>query len=240
MLVLDRFRSEQADCVYLPGRPFHSENLVVGSLASEEYVRLLGRFWRRSGRILYRPTCSWCRQCVPLRVIVDEFVPTRSQARVLRKNADLRVVVTEPHVDLEHLALYGAYLGGKHGTAPEPERDGADALLQYWVFLVDSPVATLELQYWAGTELVGVGIVDDLGTAGSSVYFYYDLRHSWRSLGVYSMLVELEWARARGYRHHYLGYWVRDSPSMAYKSRYRPAEILVAEDRWQRLGPEAR
>ena len=80
-----------------------------------------------------------------------------------------------------------------------------------------------------------MGIVDDLGTAASSVYFYYDLRESARSLGVYSMLVELEWARRRGYLHHYLGYWVRDARSMAYKARYRPAEVLGTDGIWTPL-----
>jgi leucyl-tRNA---protein transferase len=233
MILLDQFRFEQSVCPYLPDRAFHSENLVVGRMEPADYLDLLGQFYRRSGRILYRPVCTWCRQCVPLRVLVPAFRPTRSQTRAWRKNADLAVRITRPEADEQHLALYNDYLRRKH-PSPTCEPDGRDAL-EYWAFLADSPVPTLEFQYWAGSRLVGVGIVDDLGAAGSSVYFYYDLDESSRSLGVYSLLVEIEWARSRGYQHHYLGYWVRDAASMAYKARYRPAEILLEDGHWSPL-----
>jgi arginine-tRNA-protein transferase len=233
MHLLDSFRTEQDVCPYLPDRAFHSENLVIGRMQPEDYLALLSQSYRRSGRILYRPVCAWCRQCISLRVLVQEFRPTRSQSRAWRKNQDLEIRITEPRLDQLHLALYNDYLRRKH---PSPARDaqGRNAL-EYWGFLVDSPVPTLEFQYWAGPRLLGVGIVDDLGTSASSVYFYFDLDARARSLGVYSVLVEIEWARRRGYRHHYLGYWVRDAASMAYKARYRPAEILLPDGRWTRF-----
>lgn len=233
MLLLDQFHAEQSVCPYFSDRPFHSENLVTAELEAEEYLGLLGQFYRRSGRVLYRPTCSWCRECVPLRVLVQEFSPSRSQTRAWRRNEDLRVVVTTPQFDPRHLELYEDYRRRKHASS-EPS-EGVPDILHYWSFLVDSPLSTLEFQYWAGETLVGVGIVDDLGSASSSVYFYYDMDHGSRSLGVYSLLFELDWARRRGYGHHYLGYWVRESRTMAYKSRYRPSEVLSADGLWTRL-----
>jgi arginyl-tRNA--protein-N-Asp/Glu arginylyltransferase len=46
------------------------------------------------------------------------------------------------------------------------------------------------------------------------------------------------YARQQSLRYHYLGYWVPNSPSMAYKAQYRPHELLVGypadteEPRW--------
>lgn len=40
------------------------------------------------------------------------------------------------------------------------------------------------------------------------------------------MLKELEVARLSGREYHYLGYWIQDCPSMAYKNRYGPHELL--------------
>ena len=229
MLILDEFSAGQAACSYLPDRPSQHAYLVAGQMDSAEYIELLARYYRRSGRAFYRPACHACGECVPYRVLVEQFRRTRSQARAWRRNQDLEVRVVAPEFDALHVALYNRYVTSKHAGA-----DVAGAL-DYWAFLVDSPLPTLEFQYWSGANLVAVGIVDDLGTAGSSVYFFYDPRESTRSLGVYSMLVELAWAKSRGYAHHYLGYWIRGARTMSYKDRYRPAEVLVEEGRWARL-----
>jgi arginine-tRNA-protein transferase len=59
------------------------------------------------------------------------------------------------------------------------------------------------------------------------VYFFYD--PAWRALspGTFSILVQLEYARARGKPHAYPGYWIAENRSMAYKERFRPFEVLT-------------
>ena len=83
-----------------------------------------------------------------------------------------------------------------------------------------------EGSYYHGGRLVGVGLVDWLPIGLSSAYFYHD--PAWRPLGpgVFSVLQEIEFCRAHGLPHLYLGYWVAGCPSMAYKSQYRPHELL--------------
>ena len=48
-----------------------------------------------------------------------------------------------------------------------------------------------------------------------------------RSLGTFTILWLMERARALGLPYVYLGYWVPESPKMAYKARFRPSEMLV-------------
>ena len=85
---------------------------------------------------------------------------------------------------------------------------------------------------------MGVGLADVTTTALSSVYFFHDPAWRPRAPGVFSILRQGAYARQQGLRYHYLGYWVPDSQSMAYKAQYRPHELLVGypadteEPRW--------
>ncbi|MFT9316647.1 MAG: arginyltransferase, partial [Acetobacter orientalis] len=51
------------------------------------------------------------------------------------------------------------------------------------------------------------------------------------------ILALIEKTKSLGLPYLYLGYWVRGSAKMTYKSRYRPAEILH-HGTWQDLNPE--
>jgi len=215
-------------CAYLAGR--ESTAILVDPdhrVSTEEYDALLALGFRRSGTMVYRPRCVGCSACVPVRVRVEDFVPSRSQRRVWRRNRDLTVTTVEPRFDEERYQLYRRYQRDQHDDTMEEPGPPAEARASFRRFLVESPVATLHHDYRDGDRLVGVGVVDRLPTALSSVYYYFDQEAGRRSLGTYSVLWEIELCRRLGFPYHYLGYWVRDCPKMAYKGRFQPLEYLV-------------
>jgi arginine-tRNA-protein transferase len=65
---------------------------------------------------------------------------------------------------------------------------------------------------------------------------YFDPAFARQSVGTYSILWEIEYARKLGLPHYYLGYYVAESDTMSYKARFRPNEMLVADNHWIRLG----
>jgi len=88
---------------------------------------------------------------------------------------------------------------------------------------------SMEMRYYLGDRLVGVGIVD-LGQASlSSVYFFFDPSPEVARLspGVYSVLKEIELAKKTGRDHLYLGLYVEDCRHLSYKSDYFPHERTV-------------
>ena len=94
-------------------------------------------------------------------------------------------------------------------------------------FLIGEWAFAHEMLYFQQGRLLGVGLVDLLQESLSSVYFYHD--PAWRPRGprTFSLLTEIECARQTRRRHLYLGYAIRDCPSMAYKFRFGPHELLA-------------
>lgn len=194
------------------------------------YGTLLDLGFRRSGSYVYRPACSECQECRPVRIPVGGFQATRAQRRCLKRNADLRVSI-ETDLTAEHYALYRRYLHARHaGGGMDP--DDRDA---FRAFLSNA---------WGHTEIVSLrdaderlvagGVVDRVPQGLSAVYTYFAPEQAERSLGTCVILRQVARARALRLPYLYLGYWVKDSEKMDYKRRFRPLEVLTGAG-WRRV-----
>lgn len=217
-------------CGYLPGRSARSAFLDPAlHLSSRHYAELLEQGFRRSGGLVYRPICAQCQACQSLRLPVAEFRPSRAQRRNLARNRDLQIEEAA-RLDTEHYALYRRYLAWRH---PEGGMDPDDAGA-FHEFL-ESPWG--DVGFWTfrlDGAMVACAVVDRLPQGLSAVYSFYAPEHAGRGLGTHAVLRLIEAARAEGLRHLYLGYWVPGSPTMDYKRRFRPLELLTREG-WTRL-----
>ena len=226
-------------CSYLPDRASVSRGFMVeGGMSPDLYHRFMDAGFRRSGRLLYQPVCPGCRACVPIRVPVDSFRPSKSQRRAARRNADLSVDVGPVELTEEKHALYRRYVEGWHGKAGASE----GSLESLRTFLYDSPVETIEFTYRDPPgRLLAVGICDVCESSLSSVYFYFDPADAERGLGTFGALHEIEAARRLRIPYYYLGYWVAGCRSMRYKADYRPCEVLGGDGIWRPMPmvPEA-
>lgn len=221
-----RYVSAESPCPYLPGLRARSEAYFVDQLSGTLYERLLARGFRRSGRIVYRPRCRNCRECRSMRIPVNQFSRTRSLRRVWRGNSDVRVEVGDPVATDEKFQLFCRYLDAQHDSAMSRSYES------FCEFLYDSPIDTCEFRYSLGERLIGVGLADRWRGGLSSVYMYFDKALGGRSLGTFSVLWEVEYCQREGLPYYYLGYYVAGCQKMAYKSRFRPNEVLVNDDRW--------
>lgn len=159
--------------------------------------------FRRSGNVLYQPICLSCRLCVPIRVCVDKFRPSKSQRRCLRKNADLSITVSPLSPSDEKFDLYRRYISGWHNSPPGDYSS-------FQSFLYESPTNSIEIEYRdSSSRLLAVGICDLTEYSLSSVYFYFDPADSCRGLGTFGALYEIEYAAEQSIAYYYLGYWVR-------------------------------
>ena len=224
---LERRPAEPHPCPYLPGRAARLCGFIADEFTPELYHRLMDRGFRRSGSLIYRPACEGCRECVPLRVPVARFKPSRNQARVRRKNRDLTVSVGPLECTREKWRIYARHLRTRtDGTMP-------DDFEAFRTFLYESNVRSVEFVYRLGQRIAAVSITDLCRFSLSSVYAFFDPDLHKRSLGTFSILWEVEYCHRQEIPYYYLGYYIRDCPAMNYKARFRPHQLLRDYHNWE-------
>lgn len=240
-IIREKIGEEEA-CSYLPGECALMRYRVVENCTAETYERMLERGWRRFGTLFFRPGCVFCSECRSLRVEVARFCPNRSMRRVWRKNRDLLAIARKPPtMTREHLDLYDRYHADMNRRKGWPLKS-SEPFDYYLTFVHGHQGFGHELLYFLGDRLVCVALVDVLPRAVSAVYSFYDPELRRRSLGVFSVLNQIAFARERSLDHVYLGYWVAGCESMSYKANYRPHQILTGRPElgqrpeWERLG----
>jgi len=218
------------ECNYLPDReavtlfadPRFPKNTRL-------YSALADCGFRRSGEHLYIPHCSGCSSCVPVRIPVREFVPSRGQLRTWRHNQDVEIVRKPAAFDAEHFALYRRYLGQRHAGGGMDNPSEAN----YMEFLCATWSETVFFEMRVKERLAAVAVTDVMQNGLSAVYSFYDPGLCRRSLGRFSILFQIEEARRRELEWLYLGYWIKQCRKMNYKAEYHPLEYYVDND-WRR------
>jgi arginine-tRNA-protein transferase len=227
-------------CPYLAGKEERKVfTHLVGERAGELNNILTQGGFRRSQSIAYRPACEGCRSCVSVRVVANEFEASRSMRRIVNRNSDIVGEMKIAVPTSEQYSIFRAYLDSRH-------RDGGMAdmtVLDYAMMVEDSHIETRVVEYrrregdQAGRQagdLIAVALTDVLGDGLSMVYSFFEPDEASRSLGTFMVLDHIERARQMGLAYVYLGYWVRGSRKMDYKSRFLPQERLTP-DGWARV-----
>lgn len=235
------FVTSPSPCPYLPGR---QERKIFTELAGQHAGELndaLGRIgFRRSQSVAYRPSCVGCNACVSVRVVAGQFRPNASQRKLLKRHSDLEITACKPWATSEQFELLRTYLQARHpggGMAAMDESDYADMVEQ-------SPVDSNVIEYREPSvdgrrgRLVGACITDQQGDGVSMIYSFFVADDESRpGLGNFIILDHILRAHAAGLPYVYLGYWVKGSERMAYKTRYRPMEML-GPNGWSPLDEE--
>jgi leucyl-tRNA---protein transferase len=203
----------------------------VTELSLDEYAIRMMAGWRRFGHMLFRPSCQHCQACQSLRVDVAGFRPNRSQRRV-RKAIEgiVSLQIGNPRVSASRLDLYRRFHDDRARLRGWGQRE--EDPISYHESFVSNPFPTEEWSFFVGGSLVGLGVVDSLPVGLSAIYFVHDPDHRHLSLGTWNILCLIDEARRRGLPHLYLGYWVADCLSLAYKANFRPHELLGQDGRW--------
>jgi len=217
-------------CGYLPNKMAQSLIAAPQHLVDAKvYSGLIQQGFRRSGKFSYRPHCENCQECIPVRIILDQFSPNRSQKRAFKQHNNLTTAILPVGFHEEHYALYASYQRARHSeekiqdeTAPQ-END----VEQYQSFLCQSNVESVMVEFRENEQLKMVSVIDIVRDGISAVYTFYETKNTATSYVTYNVLWQTLWAKELGLPYLYLGYWIRDSKKMAYKQNYQPLEKLI-------------
>lgn len=227
------FLTQEHRCGYFADRL--ARNIVLDPDNPElgsAYANALAAGFRRSAGHLYRPRCAGCQACIATRLPVACFAPDRSQKRCWQRNADLAIDVEPARFDEELYRLYRRYLEARHpdAVAIQGEPDDLRALF-------DTPWANSHvLCIRRGEQLLAAAVTDRLTTGLSAVYTFFDPNEQRRSLGVFAVLAQIDWARRENLPYLFLGFWIDGHPKMGYKSRFQPLQMQQDRD-WQPQRP---
>ncbi len=211
------------------------EHTVEDKVPPGAMDRLWAKGWRHFGRYFFRYNFmlvehTSLRLVVPLRIPLDQFAPSKSQRRVLRRNEDVAVRIVPAIVTPELEAMFHRHKTRFQDNVPEGLHN----------FLSEEPATVpcecLSVMCELEGACIAVSYCDVGDEAASSVYALFEPDHAERGLGTLTMLKEIEWCQARGLRYFYPGYATRGSSVYDYKKRFLPLEGYDWQDEnWKPL-----
>jgi len=215
-------------CSYLDGKKQTMHYKVISDCDSTQCQEFIERGYRRFGKMYFRPLCVDCNECQSIKIDVKNFKFSKSARRVIKKASSLKSYIQKPNLSKDHLALfekYHLYMKDKK----EWEYTQVDAQSYYSSFVDAHHDFGYEILYYDEDKLIGVDLIDILDDGISSIYFYYDPNYSEYSLGKLSLYNQISYAQNSNKSWIYLGYYVKDCPSLAYKAIYKPYLTLQGQ-----------
>lgn len=209
---------------------FINEQFFATSVTPGDLDLLLADGWRHFGELFFRYNLGIydgeIRRVFALRIDLERFLFTRSQRRLIRRNADLEFSFGKAVIEDDVQRLFDIHKERFTSGAPGSIRDFLSA---------DPgriPCETLSCRIIDGERLAAVSFFDVGERSVSSIYGMFDPSESKRGLGILTMLREIEYAAENGKRYYYHGY-VYEGPSFYdYKKRFSALEMFDWHGNW--------
>ena len=189
-----------------------------------EMDELWAEGWRHFGTQFFRYASSWYGEqqvrVLLLRINLRNFLPSRSQRRVLKRNADVRVAFGQTMIDAEREIIFAKHRSRFKENVPDSLSDFLSSAPAH------VPCETKECRLFVNNRLFGIGYFDVGEQAVSAVYSIFDPAESQRSPGIKLILEEIRWATEHDFRYFYLGYCYDCRSFYDYKKRFGGSECL--------------
>lgn len=209
---------------------FINEEFHADSVSPRQMDILLGDGWRHFGTHFFRYSLGFyefdIRRVIPLRIRLANFSPSKSQRRVLRKNADLKTVIRPVEINEEAELLFDRHKRRFTFGVPDSIHD----------FLsldpARMPCEAREVAVYKDDDLVAVSYFDVGETVMSGVYAMFEPAEAPRRLGIFTLLKEIEYALENGKQFYYQGYSYEGESFYDYKKRFRGTEAFDWNGNW--------
>ena len=223
------YTTTEYNCSYID--KMDAQSLVVTpykSINQNTFQDLIEKGFRRSGQYIYKPNCKSCTACIPIRLSVKKFLPSKTQKRTYKKHGYFKIREAPLSFKKNHFDLYLKYQNKRHSFINNEQNNLDD----YNDFLIKSNVKSKLIEFWDGDLLKIISIVDIVSDGISAVYTFYDPDDDKVSYGTYSIIWLINWCKAHQLKYIYLGYWIGECNKMKYKTNFKPYELYI-KGYWQ-------
>ena len=214
-------------CEYLGDRRAALDCFTAASLSAEELEETLKAGLCKFGITYFKPMCGGCQMCVPVRIDVKNFCPSKSQRRTLKRGRDIKMFARELNPKKEIFYMFKNHSIRRFGKEPLAQ--------EFLKLFYEKSCPGMQTEYYLADKLIAVGYIDIASRSLSSGYFFYDTYYSSYRLGVLSVLTEIRLAAEMGKEWYYLGYSVDGNTATEYKKHFYPHEFYDWQSKiWKR------
>lgn len=162
---------------------------------------------------------------IPLRIQLEKFYPGKSQRRIIKKNSDLEIKIQQTVIDDERRALFNLHKTRFKKNIP----DSLETFLGDFPSII--PCKNIEIALYQKGTLIAASYLDIGCEAVSSVYAIFNPMYSKRSLGIYTMLLEIMYAKKHNFKYYYHGYATIEPSEYDYKKSFRSLQYYDWQDK---------
>ncbi len=214
-------------CPYLDGMIAINENLLIKELEEHHVETFLNMGFRHFGEFFFRSVCAHCRCCIPIRIPVQEFSPSRSVRRLFSRGKHLTVALEEPVPSEEMFQLYRSHKKRFKDKAPGAESYDIYVRSFFYPFPFNRMLTIRD-----GEKLAAVSHLDVTANAMSAIYCYFDEAYARYSPGKLAVYKEILLSKEMGIQWLYLGYYIVKNRHTNYKVQFKPNQVMAEENRW--------
>ncbi len=218
------FKSLPAKCSYICNKKEQRLFIKLDENQEDFFYELMNYGFRRNYNHMYLPICSECKSCVSSRIKIDGFKLKKSQKRNLNKNKNLKFLKSKYSNIENRYELFKKYLIQRH---PEGQMKIMNET-EFNDFFYKSPVKNFIYDVIdENKKYIGSILLDNLKQSFSAVYSFYDPEEYKKGLGIFMILKTIDEMKKKNLEYLYLGYWIKESKKMSYKSNFNNLQILV-------------
>ena len=210
-----------------------NEEFRADAVSPAQLDKLLAEGWRHFGTHFFRYNLGFygfdIREVIPLRIRLADFSLSKRQRRVLRHNADLQTTIRPIQITSEAESLFDRHKQRFDHSVPDSIFDFISLSPS------DTPCEAREICVYEGERLVATSYFDVGAQAISGIYAMFEPRDSKRSLGIFTMLKEIEFSISAGKEFYYQGYCYEGESFYDYKKRFRGTQGFDWTGRWEPL-----
>ena len=197
---------------------------TTAKMSLNEWELHLALGWRHNGRLFFRVSTDFDENgnklnILPIRYRLSEFEMSKSQRKIWRQNQDLTFKLVPLSIRDEMHFMFDQHTVRFKYNVPH-------SIFDFVSPIPNEPFPTYQFEIYKHDKLIACTFVDIVDHSLSSTYAMFDLEESKRSLGIFSMLLEMAYGVAYKKDFHYPGYAFLQPSHMDYKKQFAGAEYF--------------